>query len=220
MLVIASMGNKMALYADVVTDESPIVKSSADENPHAVFARRAQKLREDPYITESERKSIDSDSKEKQERTDMKPETKSEETQKEVEVLVSRSKNVLFQARSIFPFDFFPSTITIDANKVNIIIKTFFATETATSVHLKEIMDVRVESTLFLGKLIIDYGPHPLKIRTVYVPALKKTSALKAKEIIEGMLVLYRAENIDTTTLNPEDTMEDVKEIGKIEERE
>jgi len=210
-------------------------KSGKDEQGGEALKTRAEKLSEDPYATESEMSSMEGGSKEKEKKVDDdqegsgggskeesgdKQKDEAKEAKKEMDIIVSRADKILFQAKGMFPFDFFPNTLTIDANKVNVIIKTFFATETATSVMLKEIMDVRVESTLFFGKLIIDYGPHPLKINTVYVPTLRKKDALKAKEIVEGMIVLYRGENIDTSKLKPEDTMDEIKEIGKIEERE
>jgi hypothetical protein len=195
-----------------------------DENPHAKLEQRAEKLAEDPYMTQAEMQHMDGDTKEKEQKVDNEDKGKEQEetkqTEKDLDILASRADKILFKAKGLFPFDFFPNTITIDANKVNIIISTFFLTETVTSILLKEIMDVRVETTLFLGKLIIDYGPHPLKVTTVYVPSLWKKDALKAKEIIEGILVIYRSENIDTTKLKPEETLDEVKDIGKIEERE
>lgn len=194
-----------------------------DEKPHSAMEKRAEKMAEDPFMTQAEMKNMDGDTKEKEEEAEKKSKNdtrkeEAKETKKDLDIIASRADKILFKARALFPFDFFPNTITIDANKVNIIISTFFFTETVTSVLLKEIMDVRVETTLFLGKLIIDYGPHPLKISTVYVPSLWKSDALRAKEIIEGVLVLYRSENIDTTRLKPEETLDEIKEVGKVDE--
>ncbi len=203
-------------------------KEGKDEKPQSAMEQRAEKMAEDPYMTQAEMKNMDGGTKEKEKEAekskkkgkdkDRERQDEIKESKKELDILASRSNKILFSTKAIFPFDFFPNTITIDANKVDIIIKTFFFTETVTSILLKEIMDVRVEATLFLGKLVIDYGPHPLKINTVYVPTLWKSDALKAKEIIEGVLVLYRAENIDTTKLKPFETLEEIKEVGKMEE--
>lgn len=204
-------------------------KVSKDEEAHAKLEKKAEKLAEDPFVTSAEMKNMDGGSKEKEEKVDkddseddqqQTAQEENKEIRRDLEILASRADKVLLHAKTIFPFDFFGSTITIDANKVNIRIKTFFFTETVTSILLKEIMDVRVQASLFFGKLIIDYGPHPLKIKSVYIPSLWKKDALKAKEIIEGNLVLYRAENIDTTKLKPEETIDEVMEIGKVEERE
>jgi hypothetical protein len=180
-------------------------------------------------MTEAEMRGMDGSSKEKQkeaekgkgdeqESGDSGEEEKTPE--QELGIMVSRADKVLLHAKAMFPFDLFGSTITIDANKVNIRLKTFFMTETVTSVMLKEIMDVRVNASLIFGQLVIDYGPHPLKVSTVYISHLHKKDALKAKEIIEGILVLYRGENIDTSKLKPEETMDEIKEVGKVEERE
>ncbi len=208
-------------------------KGGKDEQSGESIAKKAEMMAEDPYVTESEMKNTDGGSKEKEKKANpgeggeesegQKSQDEAEERQerqKEVDILVSRAEKILLKAKGVFPFDFFPDTLTIDANKVNIITKTFFASETVVSVMFKEIMDVRVETALFLGKLLIDYGPHPLKITTITIPNLRRKDALKAKEIIEGTLVLYRGENIDTTKLKPEETIDEIKQIGKADRDE
>lgn len=195
-------------------------KNGKDEKPHAAMEKRAEKLAEDPYITPAEMKNMDGGTKEKEKETEETDSALSpqEQSKKDLDIIASRAEKILFRAKTVFPFDFFPDTVTIDANKVDICLKSFFATETVTSIMLKEIMDVRVNIALFLATLIIDYGPHPLKIKSVFVSQLLKKDALKAKEIIEGVLVLYRGENIDTSKLKPEEAMEGIKEVGRIEE--
>ena len=195
-------------------------KQDKDENPQPAMEKRAEKLAEDPYITPAEMKNMDGGTKEKEKKTEDSESAPSpqEQSKKDLDIIASRAEKILFKAKTVFPFDFFPDTVTIDANKVDICLKSFFATETVTSIMLKEIMDVRVNIALFLATLIIDYGPHPLKIKSVFVSQLLKKDALKAKEIIEGMLVLYRGENIDTSKLKPEEAMEEIKEVGRIEE--
>lgn len=191
-------------------------KAGKDEQSQSSLGSRAEKLAEDPFLKESEIR--EGDTKEKEEKAEEEESKNSKGPKEEMDILVSRSNKTLFHAKTMFPFDLFPDTVSIDGNKVDIIQGNFFYTDYVRSVLLKEIMDVRVESTLFFGRLIIDYGPHPLKISTVTVEKLKKDDAMRAKEIIEGVLVLYRSENINTTELKPEDTIEGIKEIGQIEE--
>lgn len=203
-------------------------KSNKDAQEQDTISKKAEKMAEDPFATESEMRNIDGSSKEKQQKAEesdgqdssSSDESKEKTPEQELSIMASRADKILLHAKAMFPFDLFGSTITIDANKVNIRIKTFFLTETVTSVMLKEIMDVRVHASLIFGQLMIDYGPHPLKVSTVYISHLRKKEALKAKEIIEGILVLYRGENIDTSKLKPEEAMEEIKEVGKVEERE
>ncbi len=205
-------------------------KGYKEKRSDETLAKRAEMLAEDPYMTPSERSGMDGGSKKKQKKADSgKSESDqqnepnetddSQQAKKELDILVSRADKILFRAKTVFPFDFFPDTVTIDANKVDITLKSFFATEAMTSIMLKEIMDVRVHTALFMAKLIIDYGPHPLKVKKVFVSHLWRADALKAKEIIEGMLLLYRGENIDTTKLKPEETIREVREIGRIEDQ-
>lgn len=201
------------------------------EQGGGILKTRAAKLAKDPYVTPAEMSKLDGDTKEKSKKVDESEdqqrddsedsqEDESKQAKRDLDTITHRAESTLLEAKAIFPFDFFPNSVKIDANKVDIILRSFFFSETVTSILLKEIMDVRVETALFFGKLIIDYGPHPLKIKSVYVANLKRHDALKAKEIIEGMLVLYRGENINTAKLKPEETMAEVREIGKVEGEE
>lgn len=201
-----------------------------DQNP---ISKRAEKMADDPYMTQSQMRNVDTGSKEKQSKSAVEEEGKNdskkrkgkekdeqEKNQRQLDNLSSRANIILLKAKGVFPFDFFPDTLTIDANKVNIINKTFFASESVVSVMIKEIMDVRVETAIFLGRLLIDYGPHPLKIHTVTISSLRRQDALRAKDILEGMLVIYRGENIDITKLKPEETLQEIEDIGKVDDEE
>lgn len=145
-------------------------------------------------------------------------EIKDHEAQKKVSEIASRSDNVLMKIKAVFPFDLFPNTVIIDANKVTVIDSIFFASETVTSILLEEITDVVVESNFFLAKLNITYSHHPLKPEYYAVPALKKREALRAKEIIQGLLVLRISEGIDLSKLQPDDIVKELTRIGKSHE--
>jgi len=137
------------------------------------------------------------------------------EAQQKIASVAERAGNVLLQIKSVFPYDPFPNTVTIDSNKVTIVDKTFFASETVTNILLEEITDVVVESNFFLGKLKITYSHHPLRPKIYGVAALKKKEALKAAQIIQGLLVLRISEGIDLSKLDPEEIIKQLSKIGK-----
>lgn len=145
-------------------------------------------------------------------------EFKKKDAGKKVASVMQRSDNVLIKLKSVFPFDFFPNTVTIDANKVSIVDKNFFASETITTILLEEITDVVVQSNFFLGQLIITYSHHPLQPITYKIPALKKSEALKAQEIIQGLLVMRISEGIDISKLQPEEITKELARIGRTHE--
>lgn len=141
-----------------------------------------------------------------------------DEAVNKVESISARSNNVLMKIKAVFPFDFFPNTITIDANKITIVDKTFFASESVISILLEEITDVTVESNFFLGRIIITYSHHPLKPETYAIPSLRKKEALRAKDIIQGLLVLRISEGIDLSKLKPDEITKQLENIGKTHE--
>lgn len=142
-----------------------------------------------------------------------------EKAAEKVDDIVTRSTNILMKLTAVFPFDFFPSVITIDANKITIIDQTFFASETVTPILLEEVTDVVVESNFFLGRMIRTYSHHPLQPLTYAVANLRKKEALRAQEIIQGLLVLRLAEGVDLSKLQPEEITKELSRIGKPHEK-
>lgn len=136
-----------------------------------------------------------------------------------VDEIVLRSNNLLIKLTAVFPFDFFPSVITIDANKITIIDKNFFASETVTTILLEEMTDVVVQSNFFLARIVLTYSHHPLQPITYAVANLWKKEALRAQEIIQGLLVLRLAEGIDLSKLQPEEITKELSRIGKTHEK-
>jgi hypothetical protein len=143
---------------------------------------------------------------------------KKNEAEEKVDGISDRSDKLLMKLKTVFPFDFFPSTVAIDANKVIIIDKMFFASETVTSILLEEITDVVVNSNFFLAQLEITYSHHPLRPLKYAIANLKKEEALKASEIIQGLLVLRISEGIDLSKLQPEEIIKELANIGKSHE--
>lgn len=62
---------------------------------------------------------------------------KKELVKEKTNTLAMRQDAFLFEAKSCFPFDFFPDTLLIDATKLTIITKVFFATEQVKAVDGK-----------------------------------------------------------------------------------
>lgn len=128
------------------------------------------------------------------------------------ESLLKSSKKVLFQTSGVFPFDFFPDEITIDENKVNIIFHEFFLSDDVHSIMIEMIRDIEVETgPLFaILKIVPDgYPGHALELRY-----LKKKDALKARRIIEGLMVARR-HGIDPAKLDASDFVDKLELLGK-----
>lgn len=138
---------------------------------------------------------------------------KQEEIDKqELDALVEKSGKVLFEIRSIFPFDFFPDRVIITEEKVSVIQKNFFFSETVRSVLSKDIASVSCDTNLIFAKLlIIDrlFTHSPIIIRF-----LRKRDALKARRLIQGMIVSTH-QNIEIAKVNIPNIGEKLEAIGR-----
>lgn len=151
----------------------------------------------------------------------VKEETKGEETKKnKLQELTSKNHVVLMKAKTFFPFDFFPDTLIIDMTKVNIIAKRFWATEHIININLKDVVDVSVETALFMGNLIITYVPSVEGMMGMIEPTIhrmalmKRKDALRAQRILKGILVARR-EGIEISKCTPEELMHVIERFGE-----
>ncbi len=110
--------------------------------------------------------------------------------QKNVEVinkLIQRTNRVLIKVSSVFPFDFFPNDITVDENKVNVILRQFFFSKRVHSVVLDDITDVFVETgPLFATVKFIDKN---FVENEIAVGFLKKAEAFRVRRIVQGLML-------------------------------
>lgn len=131
-----------------------------------------------------------------------KEEAKVEEVvRKKINTITERNDSVLFEAKAFFPFDLFPDKLIIDTTKLSIISKSFFMTEQVTTVNLKDITDVSVETSLFLGNLNVTYLPRTPTPSAVHpshckISLLRRSQALRAHNILRG-LIIANEEKVD-----------------------
>ena len=138
---------------------------------------------------------------------------KEEEKNKEkFETLVDLSKRELLRIKTVFPFQFFPTEVSIDINKVNIIKQIFFATKRIHSVFIADITDVLAHSSIFFASLeIVDAG---FTENSIIIPYLYKNDAYRARKIIQG-LVIAKKQDIDLSKLeNVHSLVTKIEELG------
>lgn len=141
-----------------------------------------------------------------------------ERAKQKLENIIDRHDIEIMRASSVFPFQLFPDTLIIDTTKITIIQKTLFATETIHSCSLKDLSDVNVQTALFLATLYIRYMPQSPspgmnEPKEVSINCLKRSDAIKAKNILRGVLIAS-AENIDIATLSPEEVATVLEKFG------
>ncbi len=138
-----------------------------------------------------------------------------EKNEKKLDELLFQSHTCLFQIKTVFPFDLFPDTLSVDPGKVDLIGRYFFASDVRTSIPIKDIKSVAVESNILFStiKIIIDM-PQDNSMR---VGPLHRHDALRAKRIILGLNVCEK-ENVDISKIPGEELLAKAEELGKTKE--
>src|SRR5687767_10553618 len=119
--------------------------------------------------------------------------------EEKLEKLLHRSTRTLLKIQTVWPFDLFPDDVAIDESKINIVQREFFASEIVHSIPISSIKDIELECSVFFATLHVVPDGYPQK--EVVVPYLKKNEALRARRIIQGLIVT-RKENIDLSKVD------------------
>jgi hypothetical protein len=144
-----------------------------------------------------------------------------EENKQKLKIITGRKDLEMLRCESVFPFSIFPDTLIIDTTKISITKKQLFATEYITTIPLKDLSDVNVQTVYFLASLIVRYMPrsssagmnNPVEVR---VSNLKRGDAIKGKNILKGVLVA-RAEDIDIAKLSLDEIQDILHKFGQSE---
>ena len=133
--------------------------------------------------------------------------------------LVSRSNTVLFKAKTGRWFDIFPDEVIIDLTKVNIIFRVFFSFSRTQSVFIKNISDVLLDQGFYLATLkIIDQG---YVDNTVDIPGLRKHDAVRARKIIQGLVVAAKNDiNLAQIDNDTKTLVRKIEELGRTHQGE
>ena len=112
-----------------------------------------------------------------------------EETKK-FKAAVVASQQILFRARNIFPFDFFPDEIVIDENKIDVIHRIFFETQRVFTIPYSNINGATSTVGIFFGSLSIELTG--FEENPPVLTYLKKSDAIKARRIINGLVTAHK----------------------------
>lgn len=112
--------------------------------------------------------------------------------EKQLENVVNESHVVLAKANSVFPFQLFPDTISIDRHKLTIVHREFFGVEKTVSVPIENIKNIEADIGPFLGSITITSD---LFINnTQEVKYLTSGDARRFQKLVQGAVVAQREE--------------------------
>lgn len=136
--------------------------------------------------------------------------------QEKFDKLVDQGTRILYKLKTVFPFDLFPNTMTIDPGKITVSFREFFSSGEIRSVPVSSIIHVYAETSIFFGTItIVDQalGQASAKMKISY---FKKDEALKARRIIQGLIVAQR-QGIDIGRIEDEEMVNKLEDLGKMQ---
>ncbi|CAN5135440.1 hypothetical protein BH11PAT1_BH11PAT1_7820 [soil metagenome] len=134
-------------------------------------------------------------------------------TEQRMDHIINNPSRTLFKAKGVFPFQLFPDEILIEEFRVNILTRSFFASEQLQSISYKELRKTEVETNLFFGT--IRFITLTAIENHIEVSFFKRDDALKIQRIIEGLKILSE-QQVDLSQIDTETLLEKVEYLGSL----
>ena len=125
--------------------------------------------------------------------------------------MVHNSNTILMSITSVFPFDFYPTTINVEATRVTIINRQLFASQVH-SIDIKDICSVFIETGILFAAITLISTTYSQK--KLVVTKLWKKEAILLRRIIEG-LRMFEKNNINTTNFSRVELLSKLKELSE-----
>lgn len=135
---------------------------------------------------------------------------KAEENRQAVEDMVGNSNRILLRISSVFPWDFFPSSIIAEETRLTIIHRQLFSSQVH-SVDIKNISNIFIETGILFAQLTLI--SNTFAENEIVINRLWKKDAILMRRIVEG-LRMFVDKDIDTTTYSVEDLISKLKELS------
>lgn len=129
-----------------------------------------------------------------------------------LETLAQESSETLCSVQSVFPFDFFPTTITVSRTKIDVIDQLFFFSKRINSFLISEIGRIEVTTGLLFSTIL--FRARTVDKLLVKVSYLNGSDAIKVQNVIQGLLIA-KAEKVNMTQLNTTEVESSVSVMGQ-----
>lgn len=125
--------------------------------------------------------------------------------------MVQNSNDILMSITSAaFPFDFFPTTINVEATRVTIITRQLFSSQVH-SVDIKDISSVFIETGILFAAITLISKIFSQK--ELVIDRLWKKEAILLRRVIEGLRIFEKKE-INITKFSKEELLSKLEELS------
>ncbi len=130
---------------------------------------------------------------------------------KEIRKFARNADEIIYDATSVFPFQLFPDTITIDREKVTIAHRVFFRVANIISINVNDTLSVEADVGPFFGRVLLSsryFSKDPQAITW-----LSRSAAIKTQRIIQGYVVAHQ-EKIDCSRIEKKELANLLEKMG------
>lgn len=135
---------------------------------------------------------------------------KAETNRQAVEDMVNNSNRILLKISSVFPWDFFPTSIIAEETRLTIIHRQLLSSQ-AYSVDIKNISNIFIDTSILFAQLTIVSSTFAQN--QIIISRLWKKEAIFMRRIIEG-LRMFVDKDIDTTTYEVKELINKLRELS------
>jgi hypothetical protein len=135
-----------------------------------------------------------------------------EPPKRELSEVIKGSNDVLVSASTVFPFNLFPDTITVDRTKLTIRKRTFLRSAELVSMRIEDVLNITASVGPIFGSVRIT--SRVLNDKPYSVDHFWRDDALKVKRIAQGYIIALQ-KNIDCDDLSTEKLTQMLEELGR-----
>lgn len=126
--------------------------------------------------------------------------------------MTTQSHDILYKANTVFPFNLFPDTITIDREKLTIANRIFFLTARITSVPIPDLLSVEADVGPFFGSLHLNSRYFYTNPRSISF--LPRKDTLNLQRLLQGYIIAHE-QRIDCSKMEKEQLKILLEDLGK-----
>lgn len=123
-----------------------------------------------------------------------------------------KGHDILFRATTIFPFNLFPDTVTLDREKLTFATRYFFRVAKITSIPVRDILSVEVDVGPFFGSV------HTSSRYFITIPKsvtfLWREDAIKLQRLLQGYIIVHE-QDIDCSKIDTDKLKVMLNDLGK-----
>jgi hypothetical protein len=133
----------------------------------------------------------------------------------ELKKAIKDSSEVLYTANTVWPFTFFPNTVTVDRTKITICQRNFFMVSEVKTIRIEDVLEIRSTAGPLFGSIQISIRVFDNDQEKPYkVDYFWRNDAIKLKRVIQGYAIALQRE-IDCSSLPTKELANMLHSLGK-----